>query len=188
MWAGTASPIIIPICKTCGDFGIEIGYTTDTGSTIDAFENATWFATYIGNGGASDGSDGGVANGTFESFSVTGFAPSSIPAGDVLIIDFFALEGTKRQPATPTESALFDDARLNALPEPSTWAMMLLGFGGLGYAACRRARASKAASAQDCAGTDVRAPAGSQRHFSLGKVLRWAQPQPRQGCHLANVG
>ena len=80
------------------EFGIEIGYTTDTGSTIDAFENATWFATYIGNGGASDGSDGGVANGTFESFSVTGFAPSSIPAGDVLIIDFFALEGTSGNP------------------------------------------------------------------------------------------
>jgi PEP-CTERM motif len=27
-----------------------------------------------------------------------------------------------------------------AVPEPSTWAMMLIGFAGLGFAACRRAR------------------------------------------------
>jgi uncharacterized protein (TIGR03118 family) len=29
---------------------------------------------------------------------------------------------------------------LSAVPEPSTWAMMLLGFAGLGFAGCRRAR------------------------------------------------
>ena len=34
---------------------------------------------------------------------------------------------------------------LNGVPEPSTWAMMLLGFTGLGYAGCRRARRSQAA-------------------------------------------
>jgi hypothetical protein len=32
-------------------------------------------------------------------------------------------------------------------PEPSTWAMMLLGFAGLGFAAQRRARKARAASA-----------------------------------------
>ena len=35
-----------------------------------------------------------------------------------------------------------------AVPEPSTWAMMLMGFAGLGYAALRRARESQ--SALDC--------------------------------------
>ena len=34
-----------------------------------------------------------------------------------------------------------------AVPEPSTWAMMLLGFAGLGYAGYRRARLSRAAFA-----------------------------------------
>ena len=32
-----------------------------------------------------------------------------------------------------------------AVPEPSTWAMMLLGFAGLGFAGYRRAKAAVAA-------------------------------------------
>lgn len=31
-----------------------------------------------------------------------------------------------------------------AVPEPSTWAMMMLGFAGLGYAAFRRASRGQA--------------------------------------------
>jgi PEP-CTERM motif len=34
--------------------------------------------------------------------------------------------------------------RIATVPEPSTWAMMLLGFAGLGYAGFRRARLSEA--------------------------------------------
>ena len=33
--------------------------------------------------------------------------------------------------------ALIDSVALNTVPEPSTWAMMLLGFAGLGYAGLR---------------------------------------------------
>jgi hypothetical protein len=33
-----------------------------------------------------------------------------------------------------------------AVPEPSTWAMMALGFAGLGFVGCRRARKRRAAS------------------------------------------
>jgi hypothetical protein len=35
-------------------------------------------------------------------------------------------------------------AASSAIPEPSSWAMMLIGFGGLGYAGYRRARAARA--------------------------------------------
>jgi hypothetical protein len=38
----------------------------------------------------------------------------------------------------------FDFARGGAVPEPSTWAMMLLGFAGLGYAGYRTAREPRA--------------------------------------------
>jgi PEP-CTERM motif len=39
----------------------------------------------------------------------------------------------------------FDLAVGGAVPEPSTWAMMLLGFAGLGYAGYRRAKEPRAA-------------------------------------------
>jgi hypothetical protein len=39
----------------------------------------------------------------------------------------------------------FDFGVGGAVPEPSTWAMMLLGFAGLGYAGYRRARKASAA-------------------------------------------
>jgi len=39
----------------------------------------------------------------------------------------------------------FDFALGGAVPEPSTWAMMLLGFAGLGYAGYRRAREPRVA-------------------------------------------
>jgi hypothetical protein len=35
----------------------------------------------------------------------------------------------------------------SAIPEPSTWAMMLMGFAGLGYAALRRKAAVRTISA-----------------------------------------
>jgi PEP-CTERM motif len=38
-------------------------------------------------------------------------------------------------------------AATNAIPEPSTWAMMLIGFAGLGYVGYRRARAAHATHA-----------------------------------------
>ena len=39
----------------------------------------------------------------------------------------------------------FDFAIGGAVPEPSTWAMMLIGFGALGYAGYRRRREPRAA-------------------------------------------
>jgi phospholipase/lecithinase/hemolysin len=42
---------------------------------------------------------------------------------------------------------LLDDAALAAIPEPSTWAMMLAGFAGIGFIGWRRARASHASLA-----------------------------------------
>jgi hypothetical protein len=43
--------------------------------------------------------------------------------------------------------SLLDGVSLNSVPEPSTWAMMLLGFIGLGYAALRRSSKDRSAVA-----------------------------------------
>jgi hypothetical protein len=53
-------------------------------------------------------------------------------------IDEVSLDGTVTYTFTPTVPG--------AVPEPSTWAMMLLGFAGLGYARYRRASESRAAA------------------------------------------
>ena len=47
--------------------------------------------------------------------------------------------------ATGISADFAGDLTVFAVPEPSAWAMMLLGFAGLGYAGYRRARAGNAA-------------------------------------------
>jgi hypothetical protein len=48
-------------------------------------------------------------------------------------------------PGTSVPFSLDITDRLNVVPEPSTWAMMLVGFAGLGFAAYRRRRAQRVA-------------------------------------------
>ncbi len=56
----------------------------------------------------------------------------------------FLAAGSKAEPPF----ALISDVSLtSSVPEPSTWAMMLVGFGGLGFAAYRRRRKLDVASA-----------------------------------------
>ena len=50
----------------------------------------------------------------------------------------FLATGTGGAPLPPF--ALLDSVSLTAVPEPSTWAMMVVGFGLLGYAGFRRRR------------------------------------------------
>jgi hypothetical protein len=50
-----------------------------------------------------------------------------------------------------------------AVPEPSTWAMLLLGFAGLGYAAVRRGRESRGLGVSNEKGAPVRQGASSGR-------------------------
>ncbi len=55
--------------------------------------------------------------------------------------DVFVDVTLENRAGTPVASTSLPGIRLLAVPEPSTWAMMLAGFAGLGFAACRRARA-----------------------------------------------
>ena len=58
-----------------------------------------------------------------------------------------SFSGTARSIQFLGTAADFDDITFTAAPEPSTWAMMLIGFAGLGYAALRRKAAAPANSA-----------------------------------------
>jgi len=58
------------------------------------------------------------------------------------VLSFFAQGSPQGQPPF----ALLDGVSMTGgVPEPSTWAMLLLGFGGLGFAAYRRRRTAVAA-------------------------------------------
>ncbi len=62
-------------------------------------------------------------------------------AGDAAPLGFalsFLNPGDANNQTLVTEST--DLSRTSPVPEPSTWALMLLGFAGLGYAAFRRRR------------------------------------------------
>ena len=71
-----------------------------------------------------------------------------LPQGSFIV--GFLNEGTAANPifqATANSGAIFDTAVPSggggggAVPEPSTWAMLLIGFAGLGFVAFRRAKA-----------------------------------------------
>jgi hypothetical protein len=60
------------------------------------------------------------------------------------VVAFQGAAGT-RLDATANSGAIFETGRMMGTPEPSTWAMMLLGFAGLGFAGYRRAKELRAA-------------------------------------------
>jgi hypothetical protein len=91
-----------------------------------------------------------LAGGTFSSpYNWTGTILSgdfsvSVNAGDVVKFGAFSADGCCR--ATVTTITNFD-APVSAVPEPSTWAMMILGFAGVGYMTYRRRKQSVALTA-----------------------------------------
>jgi hypothetical protein len=113
-WAGT---------ELSDRTGFEtIGLTGSFGS--DTFATAPYSNT---NGAGTPGSFSGWM---VENLEFTASGPSEL-------LSFMAV-GTPSGNLPPF--ALLDGVSLTAVPEPSTWAMMLVGFGGLGYAAYRRRR------------------------------------------------
>jgi hypothetical protein len=100
-------------------FTIELGY-----NTTNIFSNFQPFLTSFDPGGIP-------AAGTFERVTVSGVAPLSA-AGQQIIISLASVGPGESQ-------ANWDAVALSSsVPEPSTWAMMLLGFVGIGFMAYRR--------------------------------------------------
>jgi hypothetical protein len=77
----------------------------------------------------NDGSGKDVPVGTWSTYGYTFSAPTT--ASYTLNFDFVA-------GSNPAKDVLLDAVNISAVPEPSTWIMMILGFCGLGFLAYRR--------------------------------------------------
>ena len=131
-----SSSSAITITSANGTFGLVFAPIFPTPSTITSINSTlnlnngvgSFLGTIFGTGGiAGNGVDAtstsaqGPITGTSSSFS---FGNSSLGLFSAVDVGF---------EVGPGEGT-------GAVPEPSTWAMMLLGFGGLGFLAFRKAR------------------------------------------------
>jgi hypothetical protein len=102
---------------------------------------------FLFNGPTSSGWDVSIGGTTFDTGNL-GIGSHGFSGWQTATFDFLATgssetlsflsTGTGGAPLPPF--ALLDGVSVTAVPEPSTWAMMALGFGLLGYASFRRRR------------------------------------------------
>ena len=117
--------------------GIELSNRTGYNSiTLTGSFGGDAFSTLTYLNSASAGAPGSFSGWSTASFTFTANASSEL-------LSFLSV-GTPAGNVPPF--ALLDGVSLTAVPEPSTWAMMFVGFAGLGYAALRRRRTAPAAA------------------------------------------
>lgn len=119
--------------------GLTTGNFTLTGLNLVANQSYTLtFANVVRNGNAFsfDISQGGasIANVTADS-AFTTRTVTFVSNGNALTFASANIGG-------PDASAAIDDIAVSAVPEAATWAMMLAGFGMIGFALRRRAKTS----------------------------------------------
>jgi hypothetical protein len=115
------------------DTGFSFFYTSSTAATVSVFSGLNGTGTLLGTidlNAQYNQNCGGDPSGDFCNFTNAGVAF----AGTAYSIDF---GGTAGQ--TGYDDITFGSAVAGgAVPEPATWAMMLAGFGMIGFAARRR--------------------------------------------------
>jgi len=109
------------------------GIWFDTGNGLTA--SATGLSFDFSDAGAVFIIQGTNPHGFSSGYQYFCFQATSGPCitGETIVPDYFAVDGV-------SATGLSGPRQLNGVPEPATWAMMLLGFAGIGYAAYRRAR------------------------------------------------
>jgi PEP-CTERM motif len=132
--------------------GLNLSYSADTGTTPSSLADVAWtynvsgvpslidaFADFAGTttGTGHEDLSEVLSNGVSLTLNAPGATSAVFSAiGSLSVIkdqsDFAGSAGS-------ADSSILGNAfSVKAVPEPSTWAMMLLGFVGLGYAAFRR--------------------------------------------------
>ena len=130
----TNAPLVLITTSSPGNEGFPVGYRANDGTDYFNTDQAYPIDT---NGLLFDVNTATAAWGAYPLFAVWSNAPgdgySAAFTGKLDGVEYYNIQGGA------TVSA--------AVPEPSTWAMLLLGFAGLGYAGYRQARTRPATMA-----------------------------------------
>jgi len=128
-----------------GTLTVDVGSTTMTvtAADFDSTEFGSGFLLAAGQGISTDPSTGGeyfisLGNGLYGMEIY--FDPTTLFAGQTTLIDPQSFVTLSAEPTGFTVSGTLVIS--TAVPEPSTWAMMILGFFGAGFMAYRRKSAS----------------------------------------------
>ena len=161
-----AASIMTPISATFTLSATNSGPATTSGGEITQHYNGTFSITsgatnflsgtfsdaVFGSGGALTLSASNPSPTQSVTFTSNVIAPSLISAFDrAMSLSFTDVSPSAAiVPGTGTLRSFTSDVSgdfSSAVPEPSTWAMMLIGFGGLGYAAYRKTKTKRMAFA-----------------------------------------
>ncbi len=132
---GTSGTVTIAFNANQQYFGMAWG-SVDAGNTVNFYEGATLIASYTGS----------TLNNTvgLQYYPAVASYVDFVADGSAQYFNTVTLTGSD----DPFETANYASvAATSAVPEASTWAMMLMGFVGLGFAGLRSRKAAVAAAA-----------------------------------------
>jgi PEP-CTERM motif-containing protein len=155
----TTAPVVVPggnftgYAMAPGAFSLTIGGNTVSNYNGNALFPDNFYVTNFGDFALTV--NGATGSGPLNSPGTTigvRFFGSNDPAFAAMTLPFpFPTDFTSSTiifstslagPSARGSITSFSATNTPAVPEPATWAMMLLGFAGLGFAACRRSRKS----------------------------------------------
>jgi hypothetical protein len=119
----------------------QLGFQSELGGDFALGQMFYHMAYGMATPSASDLVGGGSGPSSFTPGDLAGGASGASAAGDFFYGSDVSAGLTMAAPVDSGDFLVF------AVPEPSTWAMMLLGFGGLGYAGWRGSRKAALQSA-----------------------------------------
>jgi hypothetical protein len=149
---GTPSPLVSASLTINGtSVSIGGGYSAQLVSTPGSSAGTASFTTYVQSGATSGNTE--LLKLEFSGANLTGAVPGfpiainqngsfTLVSGDGVLANqasqFF--DNGETLTFVPASVTVTDQSSVAAVPEPSTWAMMLVGFGGLGFLSYRRSR------------------------------------------------
>jgi hypothetical protein len=143
------------------EYGLDLTYSSSTGATPGSTADVAWiydvsgvpsltdaYASLAGTSTGTGSIDVGetLSNGDSLSLSKAG-SISTVFAAAVASLGVTKDQSDLAGSAGSSDSSILGNAFSvgGAIPEPSTWAMMLLGFVGLGYAGLRKSKKQRLA-------------------------------------------